>query len=107
MHNTTTKAAYHPDVIFTEEEIAANGGSCWEIIRRNYHRCPTCTRLVHNDDTETICDPKTIREVAAWNRKEAKKAAIRKRMEEREAKFREAQSRDEYAIYLIDHDRGR
>jgi hypothetical protein len=101
----TNAKNYHPDIIFTEAEIAANGGSCMPIIRRDYHECATCTRLVHNDDTTTICDPKVIRKVAAWKRKEAKKAIIRKRMEERQAKFNAAQARDEYAIYLIDHNK--
>jgi hypothetical protein len=98
-------STYHPEVFISNEEVAAAGGWATEVLRRDYHDCPTCGCSVRNDDTTTVCDPKHVRMLDAWKRKQAKKAAIYKRMEERKTKFNAAQARDEYAIYLIDHNK--
>jgi adenine-specific DNA methylase len=96
---------YHPQVTISQEEVDAAGGYCFDVLRRDYHDCETCGMSIHNNDTTSTCDPKLVRQHNAWKRANAQKAAIRKRMEEREAKFREAQARDEMTIYKIDHKR--
>jgi hypothetical protein len=67
-----------------------------------WNYCPTCGAPVLINDTTTTCEPQQVRKHAKYLRKLAKREVIKTRMADRERKFREAQARDERALYKLE-----
>ncbi len=81
---------YHPPAIVTVEDSFEAS----RVLRTEWHECTTCGVYVRNDDTESTCNPATIKAHKAFTAKETKRRIIEARMAERQRKFEAAQAEE-------------